>query len=156
MKQFSEDAIFAFIETADIGGTNATSDWKDMADFDRVTGLAIIGTWDGGDDLDGGKLQQADTIAGGNVKDLTSSESGGNYDTDAPLNADGDELIVEARAEDLDVDGGFHFVRFILSEAGNTGVDNVTGVMILHGARYTGPKKQGAASLSRVYANTDS
>ena len=138
--ELSEDGVMTILETADIGGTNTGSTgnwqtWLDMRDFDRVTAIVEIGTWDAGDDLDECRLQQADTSAGGNAKDLTTDASGGDYDTDAPVDADGDQVILSARADQLDAQNGFRWVRAYAAEAGNTGVDNVSGVVIRHGAR---------------------
>lgn len=96
------------LPTVDIGGTDAATvdadwaAWHDMRDFDRVTALVRLGAWDAADDLDECRLEQATDSSGTGVKDLTADASGGNYDTDAPIDAAGDEVIIEARAEDLD------------------------------------------------------
>ena len=150
--RLSEDTAITVIETADIGGTSANSGYLDMTGYDRVYAYVELGTWNSSDDLDTCKLQQATSSAGANVKDLTTSASGGNYDTDTPVDADGDFVILEARAEDFDVDGGFKFVRLLLEEDDNTGVDNVTAVVVRHSAKHPAAEKNGAASSgSQVY-----
>ena len=121
----SEHASWTLVETADIGGTNATSGYVSMANYDRAVSYNEIGTWDSGDDLDECRIEQASDSGGTGVKDLTTDASGGNYDTDNPVDADGDFVIIEVRAEDLDVDGSFDFIRTFTGEAGNTGPDNV-------------------------------
>lgn len=131
---------FPFTES-DIGGTNsAGSDdavhWVSMADFRNFLCLVEIGTWNGTDDLDTCKLEQATDAIGTGKKDLTTSGAGLNYDTGAPVDADGDQVILECQADDLDADNGFTHVRVYLAETGNTGVDNVSAVYIRTGARH--------------------
>jgi hypothetical protein len=155
--RLSEDSILSILETADIGGTNASTSWVSMRDFDRVMALVEIGTWNGTDDLDECRLQQATDSSGTSAKDLTSDESGGNYDTDNPVDADGNQVLLEARAEDLDVDGGFNHVRLYVAEAGNSGTDNVTGVLIRYAAATKRKELQGAAATgSQVYVDPNS
>lgn len=152
MMELSHDCAVSLLETADIGGTNAATGWVSMADYKRIFAYVEIGTWDAGDDLDECRLEQATSAAGAGAKDLTTDASGGNYDTANPVDADGDFVILEARAEDLDVDGGFSFVRLYVAEGGNTGVDNVTGFLLRYGARSKHAEKNGAAVTgSKVY-----
>ncbi|HUS81708.1 MAG TPA: hypothetical protein VM013_00435 [Dehalococcoidia bacterium] len=162
--RLSEEAVLTILETADIGGTNtgAVGNWAtylDMKGFQRVTAVVELGTWNVGDDLDTCKFQQCTQAAdaGGDAKDLTTSASGGNYDTDAPLDADGDQAILEARVEDLDVAGGFRYVRVYCAEAGNTGTDNISGVIVRHGAAEQYAERHVAASAgSKVYVTPES
>jgi hypothetical protein len=147
----AEDAVFTILETADIGGTNtgATGNWAtylSMAGFDRVDGVFELGTWDSSDDLDTCKFQQATDSSGTSVKDLTTSASGGNYDTDNPVDADGNTVHFSIRAEDLDTDNGFTHVRAYLAEAGNSGVDNVSGVIVRYAAANKRKELAGDAS----------
>ncbi len=135
----------------DIGGTNATSTGVSMENFDRVFAYVEIGTWNGADDLDECRLEQA-TTATGTYKDLTTDASGGNYDTDNPVDADGDFVILEARAEDFDTANGYLFVRLYVAEGGNSGVDQVGGFLMRYNSRYPQKQKQGAAVTgSKVY-----
>jgi hypothetical protein len=156
-KELSQTAQVKVLPTADIGGTNAAAvdaanwgAWHSMRDFDRVTAIARLGTWNATDDLDTCKLQQAQDASGTGAKDLTTSASGGDYDTDAPVDAEGDEVILEARAQDLDRDNGFTHVRLYVAETGDTGVDNVAGVLILHGAGYPAENLHRAAVAASV------
>lgn len=148
----SENAKFTVLETADIGGTNTGSTgnwatWLDMRDFARVTAVVELGTWNSSDDLDTCKLEQATSAAGAGAKDLTTSASGGDYDTDAPVDADGDQVILEARADQLDVQNGFRYVRVYCAEAGNSGTDNVSGFIVRHGG-HRGFENQHAAAVA--------
>lgn len=143
--QLSHDAAVTLVETTDIGGTNVASAWLPMAEFERVFAYVEIGTWDASDDLDECRFQQATDVNGTGAKDLTTDASGGDYDTDNPVDADGNFVILEAKQEDMDVTNGFTHVRLYLAEGGNTGVDNVTAVVVRYGARNKTAEKNGAA-----------
>ena len=156
--QLSSDAKIIPLPTVDIGGSDAEAEdatnwapFHDISGFDRVTAIVKLGpTWNAADDLDGCKLEQATSAAGAGAKDLTTSGSGDDYDTAAPVDAVGDEVILEARADQFDVDNGFHFVRLFVSEAGDTGTDEVHGCLILHGARYGHAERHRAAAAGSV------
>ena len=154
--RLSEHASFDLLETSDIGGTNAQNagGYLSMKNYSRVMALVVLGTWNASDDLDECRLQQATDSSGTSVKDFTTDASGGDYDTDNPIDADGDFVIIEARAEDLDVDNGFDHIRLYVAEGGNSGTDNVTGVVVRYGYAYPKKELQGAASTgSQVYVN---
>ena len=136
----------------DIGATNAETAWAPMAGYDRVFAYVQLGTWNGSDDLDECRLQQATDSAGTGAKDLTTDASGGNYDTDNPIDAAGNFVVVEARAEDFDTDGGFDHVRFYVAEGGNSGTDQAGGFMMLYNYAYPQKQLQGAAAVgAQVY-----
>ena len=154
--RLSEHADIDLMVEQDIGGTNASNDggYLSMKNYARALFYVELGTWDSGDDLDECRIQQATDSSGTSVKDLTTDASGGNYDTDNPIDADGDFVIIEIRAEDMDVDNGFDFIRGYVAEGGNTGVDNVMGVLIRYGYAYPKKELQGAASTgSKVYVD---
>ena len=155
-QRLSEHATFDLLETSDIGGTNAQNSggYLSMKNYSRVMAYVELGTWNSSADLDECRLQQATDSSGTSVKDFTTDASGGDYDTDNPIDADGDFVIIEARAEDLDVDNGFDHIRLYVAEGGNSGTDNVTGVVIRYGYAYPKKELQGAASTgSKVYVN---
>ena len=153
----SEHGDIDLMVEQDIGGTNAQNDggWLSMKNYARALFYVELGTWDSGDDLDECRIQQATDSSGTSAKDLTTDASGGNYDTDNPIDADGDFVIVEIRGEDMDADNGFDFIRGYVAEGGNSGVDNVMGVLIRYGYAYPKKELQGAASTgSQVYVST--
>lgn len=136
----------------DIGGTYGTTDWVSMAEFDQVFAYVQLGTWNASDDLDECRLEQATDSSGTGAKDLTTDASGGNYDTANPIDAAGDFVILEAKAEDLDVANGFTHVRLYVAEGGNTGTDNIGGFLVRYGAKNKRKQLQGAAVTgSKVY-----
>lgn len=139
----------ADLENVDIGGTNAQAGSIDMRKWNSVFAYVEVGTWNATDDLDECRLEQGD---GTNWKDLTTDASGGNYDTDNPVDADGDFVILEATDEDLDVANGFYLVRLYVAEGGNTGTDNVHGFIMGCGAKTKTKQKNGTAVTgSKVY-----
>ena len=155
--RLSEHASIDMMVEQDIGGTNASNDsgYLSMKNYARALFYVELGTWNSSDDLDECRIQQATDSSGTSVKDLTSDASGGNYDTDNPIDADGDFVIIEIRGEDMDADNGFDFIRGYVAEGGNSGVDNVMGVLIRYGYAYPKKELQGAASTgSQVYVST--
>lgn len=159
-EEVSQNSKTIILENADIGGTNtgATGNWatwQDARDFHHIFAKLELGAWDAGDDLDTCKLQQATSSAGAGAKDLTTSASGGDYDTDTPVDADGDQVIFEVPTDKMDVDGGFRYTRVYCAETGNTGPDNISGVLQLTQAKHK--KKEldvAAVSGSKVYVRT--
>jgi hypothetical protein len=152
--QMGDYAAVTLIETADIGGTNASSSWVSMAGYERIFAYVEIGTWNATDDLDECRLEQATDSSGTGAKDLTTDASGGNYDTDNPVDADGNFVILQAKVSDMDVAGGFTHVRLYLAEGGNTGVDNVTGFLVRYGAKDKHAEQNGAAVTGeKVYVD---
>jgi hypothetical protein len=152
--EMSKDVAVTLLETADIGGTNASTAWLPMTEFEQVFAYVEIGTWNATDDLDECRLEQATDSAGTGAKDLTTDASGGNYDTDNPVDADGDFVILEAKSEDFDVANGFTHVRLYVAEGGNTGVDNVTGFLLRYGTYNERKQLNGAAVTgSKVYVH---
>ena len=156
--RLSEHASIDLLDLADIGGTNAQNNggWLSMKNYARAMAYVEIGTWDSSDDLDECRFQQATDSSGTSAKDLTSDASGGNYDTDNPVDADGNFVVIEVRAEDMDVDNGFDYIRLYVAEGGNTGTDNVAGVVIRYGYAYPKKELQGAASTgAQVYVDVN-
>ncbi len=150
--RLSEDAAFTLIETSDVGGTTAVTGWVSMAGFNRAMAYVEIGTWNATDDLDHCRIEAAEDVNGTNSAEVTTDASGGNYDTAAPVDADGDFVIIEIRAEDLPT--GKEFIRLVVGEDGNTGVDNVTAVLVRYNARDKKAEQQGAAVAgSKVYVS---
>ena len=153
--RLSEHASMTLVETADIGNTNAVSGYITMKNYDRAVAYIELGTWNSSDDLDEGRIEQAQDSGGTAVKDVTTDGVGLNYDSANPIDADGDFLIIEIRAEDLDVDDGFDFIRSFTGEGGNNGVDNVTTTLVRYGYAYPQAELQGAAVTgAKIYVDT--
>ncbi len=139
----------------DIGGTNAQTDWVDMLNYSRAVAFAVLGTWNATDDVDESKIQSSDDSSGSNTAEVTTDASGGNYDTDSPIDADGDFIITEIRGENIDVDNANaqRWIRYYVAEGGNTGTDNIASVLTQYEYAYPQKELQGAASASNVYVD---
>jgi hypothetical protein len=154
--RLSSHAVFDIVSPSatDVGGTTASTAYRSMASFSRVDCYIEVGTFNGSDDLDHARIEAAQDTSGTGVGELTSDASGGNYDTDNPVDADGDFVIISARSEDLDVEGGDVAVRTTVGEDGNSGVDDVMAVQVTYGSAYPKKELQGAASTgSKVYVD---
>lgn len=142
--QLSHDAVISMINTTDIGGTSASlGTWLDMSGFESCFVYVEVGTWNSGDDLDECRIEAASDSSGSNNVEVTTDAASGNYDTGAPIDADGNWVIIEIRNEDLPE--GKPFVNFVLGEGGNTGVDNITAFMILYNAKEKYSERNAAA-----------
>jgi hypothetical protein len=152
--RLSEHAVFDIVSPSgtDVGGTTASTAWRTLKSAVRVCTYVELGTWDSSDDLDQCRLEAAQDTSGTGSGELTTDASGGNYDTDNPVDADGDFVIMEARAEQLDVEGADVTVRSTVGEDGNTGVDDVMASQVVYGSAYPQKELQGAATTgSKVY-----
>ena len=101
-------------------------------------------------------MESSDDSSGTNTVEVTTDASGGNYDTDSPIDTDGDFVIIEVRAEDIDSDNANpqRWLRGYVAEGGNTGTDNVAAMLTQYGYSYPQKELQGAAVAgSKVYVD---
>jgi hypothetical protein len=137
-------------ETQDIGGTDfwtvgigANAGWVSMEEYSDFCAFVTIGaTWNAADQLDGLYLEQATSAAGAGAKAMTVAK---NLNQTA-ANAAGESFSLDCAAEDLDVDGGFLYVRCMISEAGNTGQDDVSVTYVRTGGRYLNANESGCTA----------
>lgn len=90
-----------------------TSDYVDMGLFNTAMGIIMAGTLGSSGTLDG-KLVQATDSSGTGVKDITGKTI--TQLTQAGTDAD-KQAVINVRAEELDVDGGFTHVAIIMTTA---------------------------------------
>lgn len=99
-----------------------SSSWVNVADMARIvaiiqTGLiAATGTFDA-------KLEQATSSGGAGAKDIT-----GKAITQLADTGDNKNLVIDCRADELDVNGGFKFVRLTLT--GATAATVMAGILL--------------------------
>jgi len=90
-----------------------TSDWGDASQFESLLGIVQVGVLGSSGTIDA-KLQQATDSSGTGAKDITGkaisqlTEAGSDDDKQA---------LINVRAEELDVDGGFTHVAIVLTTA---------------------------------------
>lgn len=137
--------------TEDIGGTDfwtvgagANAGWVDMEEYDAFCAYVWLGpnAWNAADQLDQLFLQQATTAAGAGAKALTVAKNL----NQVAANTLFESFSLECRGDELDVDGGFHFVRCMVSEAGNTGQDDCTVTYIRTKCRYANDNESGCTA----------
>lgn len=83
--------------------------WIDLADFDSVMGIILFGTAGSSATLDA-KFEQATSSGGAGAKDITGKSV-------TQMLVSDKQAIVNVRSDELDVAGGFAFVRFELTVA---------------------------------------
>ena len=155
MKKFDADTKIAVgLLPQDLAtGTGAKSGaWVSLANYDSLTALYMSDVGTAGQDVTV-KLQQATAAGGGGSKDLnagqwfiaqnaTVGDIGDALDTDGTAGEfedDGETACVariEVTADQLDVAGGFEFVRVHCTDAGTTAGKLGSVAYILRGARY--------------------
>lgn len=151
--------VTQFKET-DIGGTNTAGDddavqWQSMVGVKRALCYVRLSAWNASDDLDMAKLQQASDSAGTGIKDLTTSGATGDYDTDTPIDADGDWLIFDVKPSDLDIANGFNHVRFYGEEDDDTDVDLIACHWVFLMEEAYAERSGAAVAASKLYINAD-
>jgi hypothetical protein len=152
--QLSEQAVFDIVSPSatDVGGTTASTAYRSVKNFARVCTYVELGTWNASDDLDTCRLEAAQDTSGTGSDELTTDASGGDYDTDSPIDADGDFVVLEVRADQLDVEGDDVTIRSTVGEGGNSGTDDVMAVQVAYGSAYPKKELQGTASAGeKVY-----
>lgn len=134
MNKFSERAKVAVsvtptadIDTSDV--STASGMWQSIANYDRITGIAIAEGPGAGKILTI-QLRQALNASGGSAKNL------GTAVTSTAVANEALRAIQDARAEDFDVAGGFTFVGMTIGTDKTTAVDG-GGLVILDEGRFS-------------------
>ena len=151
--RLTENAVFDYTSPSgtDVGGTTVSTAYRSVKNFNRVCTLVELGTWNASDDLDHARQEAAQDTSGTGSAEFTTDASGGMYDTDSPIDADGDQLIIETRCEQLDVEGGDVTIRSTVGEDGDSGTDDVIAIQIAYDGGHGKKEQQGDASASIVY-----
>lgn len=126
-ERFSEILYPLAIEYADSLGPAATaSAYVSLRDYHRAWLVINVGDMGQAATLDA-VIQQATSTAGAGVKALTPAKA---ITQLTQAGGDGNDLVcVELRTEELDVDGGFDCIRFVIT----TGVGAVEYSAVLYG-----------------------
>ena len=116
-------AVVATVDPIDGATTARSSDYVDMADFDKLLGIVLIGAITGTIDA---KFEQAKDGSGTDVKDVT-----GKAATQVADDGDAGQVLINLRADELDIDNGFTHARLTVTPTGGT--TNLLGAVILAG-----------------------
>lgn len=103
-------AILASLDTASVAAGTVVTAWVPMANVGQLTALIKTGVLGASATVDA-KLRQATDGTGTNAKDI----AGKAITQIVKATGDGKQALIEARAEDLDVNNGFGFAALSLT-----------------------------------------
>lgn len=103
-------AILATIDPVSQAAGTVNTGWVDMRDFHSITALIQTGVMGASGTLDG-KLQQATSSGGAGAKDIT----GKAITQIVKASGDNVQATIDLRDTDMDVSGGFRYVRLSLT-----------------------------------------
>ena len=122
--------------------TDHNSDWASMADFDSILAVIQTGIMGASATIDA-KMEQATDAAGAGAKDI----DGKAIVRLVKASDDDKQALINVRAAELDVDGGFTHVRLVL--AVGTATSDSSAVLLGFDARY-GPAEANDKDLASV------
>lgn len=115
MKPTQRTAVLGVIDPQTVAsGANVVSPWVPMAGLNRVLATLLLGAIGGGGTVDA-KFQQATKADGTGTKDV---DGRGLTQLTAAGGAASKQAQINLKAEDLDVNGGFAFVRLYVAAGG--------------------------------------
>lgn len=122
--------VLAVIDPDAYTAATYTSGWVDMSLWESLQAIVFAGTLGSGATLDA-KLEQATSAAGAGAKDITGKAI--TQLTQAGTDSD-KQAVINCQSEDLDVEGGFRYVRLSMT-VGNATSD-AGGVVLGMDPRY--------------------
>jgi hypothetical protein len=138
-------ALVGVIDPVSEGVGSTSTIYVDMALFDQLMAVISAGTLGAAATLDA-KLEQAKDVGGTDVKDITDKS----ITQLVKATNDDDQAIINVRAEELDVAGGFSFVRLTLTVAAAASL--VYGELLGIGPRYGPASDNDLASVQEIVA----
>lgn len=134
-------AILAALNPVDIATTASSTSWIAAANFFRFMGVVQVGAITGTVDA---KFQQATTSTGTGAKDVT-----GKSITQVAATGDNRQAVINCRHDDLDIDGGFDYIRLTVTPTGGT--TNLAAALLLGiDGRATPASDYNATSVAEV------
>lgn len=122
--------VLAVIDPDAYTAATYTSGWVDMSLWESLQAIVFAGTLGSSATLDA-KLEQATSAAGAGAKDITGKAI--TQLTQAGTDSD-KQAVINCQSEDLDVEGGFRYVR--LSMTVGTATSDAGGVVLGMDPRY--------------------
>lgn len=135
-------SVEAVLNPVSQGAATVTSGWISMAELDSIMALIQTGVLGAGATIDA-KLQQATDGAGTGAKDITGKE----ITQLVKATNDNDQVVINCRANELDVNGGFTHVQ--LSITVGVAASLLSAVVLGFSARYQ-PKSHIASVVEVV------
>ncbi len=137
----------ALVATIDPDATTAstvTSDWVDMSDFETILAIVLAGELGASATVDA-KIEQATDSSGSGAKDVTSSDI--TQLTQAGSDSD-KQVLIQLRSSDLDVAGGFDFVRLSITVA--TATSDMAGLILGFHPRYAPASDRDLSTVDEI------
>lgn len=106
-------AVVGVIDPDALGASTVTTGWVNMRNFGAVMAIVMAGTLGTSATLDA-KLEQATSSGGAGAKDIDGKDI--TQLTQAGTDSD-KQVVINCRAEELDVDNGFAYVRLSMTVA---------------------------------------
>lgn len=106
-------AVVGVIDPDALAASTVTTGWVSMRDFGAVLAIVMAGTLGASATLDA-KLEQATSSGGAGAKDIDGKDI--TQLTQAGTDSD-KQVLINCRAEELDVDNGFSYVRLSMTVA---------------------------------------
>jgi len=156
MNRLTDNLKMVQVLGADIGGTNATSDYVSLADYDQVVFDVMLGFadgdntysgWTAADKLDSLIVKQAINSSGGSVKTLK------DHSANAVVVADhvaGTHYQIVVNADELDVANDFTHVAVYVAESDDGGTDYVVITAVAAKARFANENESGLTAATYV------
>lgn len=138
-------AVVGVIKPDATAAGTATTGWVSIAQYGALMAILAAGDLGANATVDA-KLQQAKDAAGTGAKDVTGKAI--TQLTQAGTDKSNKQAVINIRAEELDRNGGFGFVRFSATVA--TATSDIAGVLLGINSRF-GPGAQ-AASVDQIVA----
>ena len=137
-------AVVATIDPDVTVASTVVSDAVDMSLFDQVLAIVMAGTLGASATL-AAKLEQA-TTSGGTYKDVTGKDI--TTMTQASPDSSDKQALINCRAEELDINNGYRWVRLSITVA--TATSDVGALVLAFGARYGPASDSDLASVAEI------
>ena len=144
LRPSDEAALVAAINPASQGAGSVSTGWIDMSKFDKLMAIVQAGALGASATLDA-KLEQATSGAGAGAKDITGKAITQLTQAGTDSNK---QAIINLAAEELDVTGGFDFVRLTLTVA--TAASLVSAAVLGFSPRYAPASDNDASTVDEI------
>ncbi|MHA1572154.1 MAG: hypothetical protein ACTSWM_10050 [Alphaproteobacteria bacterium] len=142
----SQAAVVGVIDPDANAAAAYSTVWIPMIDFEAIQAIIMAGTMATSSTLDA-KLQQATSAAGAGAKDITGKAI--TQLTEAGTDSD-KQAVINCRADELDVDGGFTHVRLTMTVA--AAASDSAAIVLGHYPHYGPASDKDLASVDEIVA----
>ncbi|HEX9810635.1 MAG TPA: hypothetical protein VGA88_00910 [Burkholderiales bacterium] len=137
-------ALVATVDPDALTATDHTSDWVDMGKFESILAIVLLGDL-GAEAEVTAKLEQATDSDGTGAKDITGKAI--TTATHSPPDSD-KQMLINCRAEELDLDNSFRYVRLSMTVA--TATSDGAGLILGFNPRQLPASDNDLASVDEI------